>query len=447
MITLEVASLASGGDGVAKLPDGRTVFVPHSAPGDRLGVSLSEQHKTYARARIDRIVEPGPGRVAPPCPVAGRCGGCAWQHLDYSLQAQAKLSFLTENLKRIGKLADPPVRPIWTAASPLGYRNKAQVPVGLAPDGGLRFGYYKEGSHDIIPLPEEGCRLAEPAVDAALRFARAELPALGLQPYDQATGQGTLRHVMARGNRQGETMLVLVTTTPLSDRVRGQVSAWIGKLPGLLSVQNNLQSKTGNVILGNETLAVAGPLQLEDVIDGLRFKLAATSFFQVNSAQTLLLWKALGEAREWKRSEKVLELYCGVGTLSLPLARLGAELIGIETHPAAVEDARANAQLNGFGGLRFEVGDAATAWDALPAGWSPDLLLVDPPRKGLDAAVIEALGRHPVAELLYVSCDPASLARDAARLAGLGYVLKSCQPVDLFPQTAHVESVNRFVKE
>jgi 23S rRNA (uracil1939-C5)-methyltransferase len=443
---LDILSLAPGGDGVARLPDGRTVFVPHSAPGDRMKVRMTEEHKTYARARVDALLQAGPGRVQPPCPVAGWCGGCAWQHLDYKAQAEAKQGFLVENFKRIGKLADAPVLPIWAAEQPLGYRNKAQVPVAMKADGTLVVGYYQEGSHKVVPLPEEGCRLVEPAVDAALRFARTELPSLGLQPYDQATGQGTLRHIMARANRKGETMLVLVTTTPLSNRVRVQLMAWMSRLTGLRSVQNNIQDKTGNVVMGDKSSTVAGLDYLEEELDGLRFRLAASSFFQVNPGQTLALSRALQEARPWKTGEKVLELYCGVGTLSLPLGRLGAEVFGVETHAPAVEDARANAALNGLDRLRFEVAPAERAWEALPEGWSPDLVLVDPPRKGLDASVVEALAASGVEELLYVSCDPASLARDAARLAEKGFQLKACQPVDLFPQTPHVESVNRFVK-
>jgi 23S rRNA (uracil1939-C5)-methyltransferase len=445
-IQLEILSVAPGGDGVAKLPDGRTVFLSHAAAGDRVRARLTEEHKTYARARIDAVLTPGPARVTPPCPVAGICGGCAWQHLDYQAQAAAKQGFLTESLRRIGKLAEPPVLPLWAAESPLGYRNKAQVPVTLMPDGSFGMGYYKEGSHNVVPLPEEGCRLVEPAVDAALRFARAELPSLGLGPYDQAKGTGTLRHVMARCNRKGETMLVIVTRTPLSERVRKQASAWITRLPGLLSVQNNIQDKTGNVVLGPQTITLIGPDQLEEDLGGLRFKLAASSFFQVNPSQTLKLWDALQASRPWKGTEKVLELYCGVGTLSLPMARLGVEVFGVESHGPAVDDARANAALNNLNSARFQVSDAEKAWADLPEGWTPDLVLVDPPRKGLDAIVINALAEHAVPELLYVSCDPASLARDTARLAEKGYILQQCQPVDLFPQTPHVESVNRFLK-
>ena len=444
---LDILALAPGGDGVAKLPDGRTVFLPYSAPGDRVRARMTEEHKTYGKARVDEVIQAGEGRVKPPCPVAGWCGGCAWQHLDYSAQSAAKHEFIVENLRRIGKLESPPVLPIWAASDPLGYRNKAQVPVVLKADGSLMVGYYAAGSHKVVPLPEEGCRLVEPAVNAALVFARAHMPALGLQPYDAATNSGTLRHVMVRANRKGEVMIALVTRTPLSERVSKQAAGWMLKLPGLVSVQNNVQGQTGNVVMGPHSVTVAGSDQLEEDLDGLRFRLAASSFFQVNPSQTVELWRAITESRPWTGKERVFELYCGVGTLSLPMARLGVDVFGIESHAPAIDDARANAALNGFDKLRFEVAEAEKAWDVLPQGWTPDLVLVDPPRKGLEAPVIEALAKHGVPELIYVSCDPASLARDTARLAALGYELQQCQPVDLFPQTPHVESVSRFIKK
>ena len=441
---LTITSIAPGGDGVSKLPDGRTAFLPYGAPGDVVRARIIQDQKNFVRARIDQIVTPGPGRVTPPCPVAGRCGGCAWQHLDYQSQADAKTSFLVENLKRIGKLEEPPVRPIWAAESPFAYRNKAQVPVGKAPDGSMRLGYYKEGSHDIVALPDEGCRILAPAVDRALAFVRVALPGLKQRPYDPKAQEGNLRHVMIRATERGEAMVVIVTREPLGEPARKNAMTWMGQA-GIVSVQNNLQRKTGNVILGEETLQIAGTDALTEELDGLKFRLTATSFFQVNNAQTRNLWKALAAARTWTSGDRVLELYCGVGTLSLALARLGADVVGFEANEGAVQDARANAALNGLAAV-FETGDAARAWERLPAGWKPQLMVVDPPRKGLDAEVIDGLAAVGVSELLYVSCDPASLARDTARLAEKGYRMRSCQPVDLFPQTAHIESVALFHK-
>ncbi len=440
--SLSIESLANGGDGVAKAPDGRTVFVPHTAPGDRVEAQVVQDQKTFARARLIRVAQAGPRRQKAPCPVAGSCGGCDWQHLDYGAQVEAKAGFLREALRRIGGLAEPPVDGV--IGAPLGgyaYRNKAQVPVALAPDGGLRMGYYREGTHDIAALPSEGCRILAPAADQALLFVREHLPALGLRPYDPRKDEGELRHVMVRASTRGQAMVVLVTRQPLPPQAAALAAAWLGQA-GIASVQNNLQPKAGNAVLGERTEPLAGPAAIDEELDGLRFRLSATSFFQVNPAQTAQLLGVLKSLRPWAAGEKVLELYCGIGTLSLPLAKLGVDLHGVESHPAAVEDARANAAANGLA-ARFEAADAGRALQAVQA--PPQVLLVDPPRKGFDPAALSALKGVRIPEIVYVSCDPASLARDVKALGALGYRLRRCQGLDLFPQTAHVESVNHLV--
>jgi 23S rRNA (uracil1939-C5)-methyltransferase len=415
---VSIESLAAGGDGVSHLPDGRTVFVPGTAPGDRVSVFITEDRKTYARAKVGQLLAAGPGRVAPPCPAfAAGCGGCAWQHLSADAQNEAKASFLREALRRIGGIESPPLDRVRAPGDDgYRYRNKAQVPVALAP-----------------------------AVDQALRFVRDHLGSLGLHPYDQRKGTGTLRHVMVRASTRGEAMVVLVTREALTPDASATAAKWVGQA-GIVSVQNNLQAKTGNVVMGETTKVVAGPESIEEDLGGQRFRLSATSFFQVNPSQTRVLLETILGIRTWKPGEAVLELYCGVGTLSLPLAKVGVRLHGVEIHAGAVEDARANAALNGLANASFSVGGAAQGWMGLPAGFAPSVLLVDPPRKGLEPAVFEALGRQPVQALVYVSCDPASLARDAKALGALGYRLERSRGVDLFPQTAHVESVNLFLQ-
>jgi len=430
---------------VGRLEDGRTLFVPRSAPGDRLKVRVVEEHKSYARARVQGVLHAGPQRVAPPCPVAGECGGCSWQHLSYGAQTEAKAGFLREALRRIGGIGEPPLLGVLASAAPLGYRNKAQVPVATAPDGSLRLGYYREGSHDVVALPTEGCRLLAPAVDRALLFVRDRIGELGLRSYDQATGQGTLRHVMVRADSQGRAMVVLVTREALPEAAEALMCGWVGHA-GIISVQNNLQTKTGNIILGAHTKVLAGPEALDETLGGLRYRLSATSFFQVNSAQTLALLGLIEGVRPWKSGESVLDLYCGVGTLSLPLARLGLRVHGVENHAAAVDDAQANALTNGLSGLSFSVADALGAWETFPPGFTPTVALMDPPRKGLEPGLAALLAQKGPRELVYVSCDPASLARDVKLLAVGGYRLQSCQGVDLFPQTPHVESVSLLVR-
>jgi 23S rRNA (uracil1939-C5)-methyltransferase len=420
-------------------------FLSPTRPRGTKSRPRSSRTKRASRARLIRVLKPGPSRVAPPCPVAGVCGGCAWQHLGLGAQDGAKAGFLREALRRIGGVEDPPVTGVLAPPDDgYAYRNKAQVPVTLAPDGSLRLGYYREGTHDVVALPTEGCRLLTGSVNAALCFVRDHLAELGLRPYDQRKGEGSLRHVMIRASTRGEAMLVLVTRQPMDDASAAKAAAWLGQA-GIVSVQNNLQSRTGNVVLGSETRVLAGPAEIDEDLDGLKFRLSATSFFQVNPSQTLALLGVLKGIRPWAEGEKVLELYCGIGTLSLPLGRLGVRLHGVESHAAAVEDARANAAANGLDRLSFEAQDAGRALQALP--FQPQVLLLDPPRKGLDPAALSALKGLSIPEIVYVSCDPASLARDVKALAALGYRLMRCQGVDLFPQTAHVESVNHLVRQ
>ncbi len=440
-VDLRIENLAPGGDGVASV-DGFRVFVPAAAPGDKVQARVSELRATFARAIIGKILEPGPGRVTPDCPVAGQCGGCAWQHLSLETQRAAKQDFVLQTLRRVGGIADPPVRPIRGGERGLGYRNKAQVPVGSRGDGTLAFGYYRADSHKIVDLPTEGCRLVDPVVDRGLLFAREHLAELDLRPWDEKLRLGSLRHVMARSTSKGDLMLVLVTTQPLAGEALRAAKAWMGRLPGLKSLLNNIQPKDGNAVLGDETRLIAGDENLTETLDGLSFRLSAQSFFQVNTGQTLSLWRALLESRVWSGKESVLELYCGVGTLSLALARVCGDLLGVENVSAAVEDARANAKLNGTTNVSFQLANAEAGFVQRP---QPDVLVLDPPRKGLSdetrAAIIKAKPR----EIVYVSCDPASLARDCKALLAAGYKLESVQPIDLFPQTAHVESVCHLI--
>jgi 23S rRNA (uracil1939-C5)-methyltransferase len=416
-----IEALAFGGDGVAHAPDGRTLFVPYSAPGDRAQLEITEAHKTYARAKISSLVQAGPGRAEPPCPVFGECGGCQWQHLDYPTQLASKENFVREALRRIGGFAEPPVQPIIPASSPYAYRNKAIVPL----DGLGAFGFYRASSHEIVPLPESGCAIQSPATDQALKFLRTRV-----------AGIPGLKHAAVRGNRAGETLIVLVSAAPLG--IEAEATAWLKELPGLRGVLNNLQPRPGNTVFGPQTQVLAGRSHIIEELDGLKFRLSGTSFFQVNSAQAMALTALLLAARGWKRDEKVLELYCGVGTLSLPLARAGMAVLGVENWPEAVEDARLNARENDLGSARFECADALQGFRFMP---KPAVLLLDPPRKGLSPEVLKGAAQCGADEILYVSCDPSSLARDLKGLVAGGWKLKNVRPLDMFPQTYHVESL------
>ncbi|MES2201738.1 MAG: 23S rRNA (uracil(1939)-C(5))-methyltransferase RlmD [candidate division FCPU426 bacterium] len=423
-LTLTVESLAYGGDGVAHLEDGRAVFVSGAAPGDQVQAELTLSKKTYAKARLTKVLTPSPSRVAAPCPVADTCGGCQWQHLSYAAQLEAKQNFVLESLRRIGGFEDPPLKHIIACDQPFQYRNKAIVPAWSG-----RFGFYGEASHDIVELPESGCAVQSAAGNRVLVFIRSRVKNLP-----------GLRHVVVRSNSRGEVLLALVSFAALKG-LETEAEAWIKALPSLLGVVNNIQPRDNNVIFGPETRVLAGEENLEEDLGGFKFRLSAASFFQVNPGQTVRLWEMLAQVRSWTGREKVLELYCGVGTLSLSLAKRCARLLGVESFGPAVEDAKKNALLNACGNARFEEGDALRGFELMK---DPDLLVVDPPRKGLDPAVVQAILKQRPPELLYVSCDPASLARDLKALAAGGYVLDQVQPLDMFPQTYHVECLARM---
>jgi 23S rRNA (uracil1939-C5)-methyltransferase len=416
---VEIEALAYGGDGVSHAPDGRTLFVPHSAPGDRLEVEIRESHQRYARAKVERVLSPGAARQTPSCPVAGQCGGCQWQHLDYSSQLQAKENFLVQSLRRLGGLEEIPLEAILPSPQPFHYRNKAIVPFATE-----HFGFYREGSHEIVPLPQEGCGIQSESSNLALLFLQEHLK-----------GRPEIKHALVRSNNAGEVLIALVTASPLS----GDFSPWLKDCKGLKGVVNNLQPKAGNTVLGRESQLLCGEGFLEERIEEFRFRLSASSFFQVNSGQIPGLWNLIHGLRTWSPGEKVLEIYSGIGTLSLPMGQWGADLLGVESWQDAVADARDNARLNQLDGLRFECQDATKAPELFPEA---KLILVDPPRKGMERELLEKIGLHGAKEFIYVSCDPSSLARDLKLLLAQGWHLKRIQALDMFPQTYHVESVS-----
>ena len=441
-VQVSIESLAGGGgDGVGSL-DGYRVFVVGAAPGDRLEVEIVEAKKTYARARIQKILEPGPTRVKPPCPIAESCGGCSWMHLDYGAQLAAKTTILNSALTRIGGLEDLKPGPMINAVNPLNFRNKALVPVRRGKDGEAVVGFFGEGSHEVVSMPDEGCRVQSKSTNEVLQFVRARLKEKDWSPYEEPPGKGILRHLLLRDNSQGDVMLGLITTRPLPKELADEAASWVKSCGPLKTVLNNVQPDSGNVILGGETVSLSGPERLEEELGQWRFTLSAESFFQVNREQTPRLWKGIERARQWTGMENVMELYCGAGTLSLPISALAGKVWGFESVRAAVEDARVNAARNQRTNLRFEKVDAERAfqfmWDE---GIEPDLVLVDPPRKGLSDSVVASLLTYQPREIIYVSCDPSTLARDLGRLVGGGYRVKTVEPFDLFPQTWHVESV------
>ncbi|MBE3589633.1 MAG: 23S rRNA (uracil(1939)-C(5))-methyltransferase RlmD [Firmicutes bacterium] len=451
VLLLEVDDLAAGGDAVAH-HDGFAVFLPYGAVGDRVRARVLEVHPRYARAAIESVEAPAPARVAPPCPVFGRCGGCAWQHVAYEAQLAAKRKIVTDALERIGGFTtgDAPgavrVREILGMARPWHYRNKAAVPVAAGPDGRVRLGYYARGSHEVVDWDD--CHLEDERLVAALRAMRRLIERWRLQPYDEARHAGLVRHVVGRvAVATGELLLGLVLNGEGFDGEDAFARELRAAVPGLAGFVLNVQRARGNRILGPRTRTVWGRPYVRDKLLGLRFHVSLASFYQVNPAQTEALYRRALEYVDGT-ARRALDAYSGIGTIALLLAAKAEEVLGLEIVPEAVADARENARLNGVENARFE---AAAVEERLPqllaAGWRPDVAVLDPPRAGAHPEALAALAAAGVPRIVYVSCNPATFARDAAYLRGCGYRLVEVTPVDMFPQTAHVELCAQIVRE
>jgi len=443
-LELEIDRLSLGGEAVGRV-QGVVVFVPYGAPGERLEVEVTEARSRFARARLLKVLRPSRSRVAPPCPYHFQaasvyrpaCGGCSWQHLDYGAQLRAKRDLVQETLERLGGLRDFQVRPVLGMQDPWRYRNKVQEPVGW--DGRrLISGFYSAGSHAIVPVEE--CRVQPPLSVAIVNQARELLNRFGARAYDAPQARGWIRHLWVRTSSEGKALLAFVTRTLDFPHERPIVETLLQNFPSIVGLHQNVNSARTNVVLGRQWRTLAGSPFLEESLGHLRFRLSPASFFQVNSPQAEVLYQSV--ARMAGRGERLLDLYSGVGTIALWLAGQFREVGGIEEVPAAVENAQANAALNGIGNVRFQAGSAEYFLKHLDrgAGGSSLTVTLDPPRAGCEADVIAGLLRLRPRTVVYVSCDPGTLARDLGLLVRGGYRVRDVQPVDLFPHTPHIET-------
>lgn len=440
---LRIDGLAHGGDGVGRI-DGLAVFVPRVVPGDLVRVRLIDVRKTYARGAVIAVLEPGPGRITPACPVYGPCGGCQWQHIDYTCQLSLKTAIVRDALARLGGLAEVPVRNALGAVDPWGYRHKAQFPVGAAEGvsgGALLAGCFAPGTHDIVDI--DNCLIQHPTSNRVLAAVKRLVPRYGVGPYDESTGRGLLRHVLVRvGRGTGEALVVLVINGRRLPRGAELAASIIESVPEVVGVLQNQNTRRTNVILGEETTVIAGRDHIIELMADLKFKVSALSFFQVNPAQAEVLYGVARDYAALTGGEIVADVYCGTGTIGLFLAKRAARVFGIEVVPEAVADARQNAALNGIDNAKFILGLAEEVLPRLVAeGARPDVIVFDPPRKGCEPAVLEATVQAAPSRMVYVSCNPATLARDLGLLAARGYRTVEVQPVDMFPHTYHTEAV------
>ncbi|AEN91813.1 MULTISPECIES: 23S rRNA (uracil(1939)-C(5))-methyltransferase RlmD [Priestia] len=438
-IDVAFEDLTHDGAGVAKV-NGFPIFVQNALPGESGQVKVIKVKKGYAFGKLIKHHTISEQRVEAPCPVYKQCGGCQLQHVSYEGQLQFKQKQVKDVMARIGHLPDVPVHSTLGMNDPWRYRNKAQVPVAER-EGGLVAGFYQQRSHDIINM--DACLIQQQANDDVVQAVKSICEKHGVSAYQEQKHKGSLRHIMARyGLVTGEIMVVIVTRTAELPNKKRIIEDIIEAVPNVKSIVQNVNSKRTNVILGNQTSVLWGEEYIYDYIGDVKFAISAKSFYQVNPEQTKVLYDKALEYADLTGEETVIDAYCGIGTISLFLAQKAKKVYGVEIVPEAIEDAKRNAELNGIHNAEFAVGEAEVVipnW--YKQGIKADVIVVDPPRKGCDEALLNTIIDMKPKKVVYVSCGPATLARDLAILEKGGYETVEVQPVDMFPHTTHVENV------
>lgn len=447
-VEVVVNALGNEGEGVGHTQDGYTVFVKDALPGDVIRAKLMKCKKQYAFGRLVEILTPSKDRVEAVCEKARVCGGCQIQEIAYEKQLEFKADKVKGNLVRIGGVKNPPMESIIGMEDPWRYRNKAQFPIGRTKEGKIVAGFYAGRTHAIVPVPDNDCVLGREVNAKILGKVISHMETYDIEPYDEATGTGLVRHVLIRcGYSTDEIMVCLVvngTKIPEEDALADSLM----EIPGMTSIMLNTNMDQTNVILGDQVRTIRGESYITDQIGDVKFCISPLSFYQVNPVQTEKLYRKALEYAGLTGKETVWDVYCGIGTISLFLAQKAKKVYGVEIVPDAIEDAKKNAALNGIHNVKFFVGKAE---DVLPKQYEKhqiyaDVIVVDPPRKGCEQAVLDTILKMRPKRVVYVSCDSATLARDIKTLAEDGYVLKAVTPVDQFCHTAHVESVSLLVR-
>ena len=440
IISLQITSATAEGSGVGRAEDGTAVFVPQSAVGDDLQVRIVKVKKTYAYGRIEEVIKPSESRIKPDCSVFRQCGGCVWRHITYAEECRVKEQKVRDAVERIGGIRTA-FQPIIACDTTDRYRNKAQLPVGRDKDGKLQIGFYAFHSHRIIDCND--CALQPELFAEVIRVTREFVKEYDISVYDEATGKGRLRHLYIRhGEVTDELMVCYVVNGNGMKHEDILVQKLRKELPNLKTVVFNSNRENTNVILGKKNRVAYGNGYIEDVLCGLTFKISPFSFWQVNRAQAEKIYAKAREYADLSGNELLLDLYCGTGTIGLTMARDCKSLVGVELIPDAVRDAEENAARNGIRNARFICADAPEAAEQLrQEGLLPDVVILDPPRKGCGEDLVKTICQMNPERVVYVSCDPATLARDLKYFAGNGYVTREVTPCDMFSRTAHVESV------
>ncbi len=433
----EICDYTAEGQGVARI-EGCVVFVPNAIRGEKCLVRIEKAKKTWASGQITQILEKSPHRVQRECPISASCGGCDFWHMDYEEECRLKAERVRQALNRLGGENLEEVE-LLSAPTCYGYRNKAQYPVTTR-KGKVVAGFFRAGTHDVVE--NKGCRILPEETEQVKNIVIDYVNQNNIAAYEEATGKGLLRHIyVRRGAVSGELLVCLVVNGRRLPRTE-QLIEKLKTVPGFTTLVLSVNTKPGNTVLGEEFVTLYGPGYIEDTMCGLTFRLSARSFYQVNHHQAQRLYEAAIAQTGITKEDLVLDLYCGVGTITLTMAKAAGKVIGVEVVEQAVEDARENAKRNGIDNAEFFCADAGKAALSLKEqGIVPDVVVVDPPRKGLNADTVEALDQMHPRRIVYVSCDPATLGRDVALLKEKGYRVQNAIAVDLFPRCAHVESI------
>lgn len=433
----EITDYTTEGQGIAHI-EGCAVFIPNAIAGEKVLVRIEKARKTWAAGKITQILEKSPHRVNRECPVAKKCGGCDFWHMDYEEECRLKAQRVKDCLNRIGGESIDEM-PILVAPTCLGYRNKAQYPVA-SEKGRAYAGFFQAGTHQVVE--NDRCRILPEETDRVKDIVMSYVNIYHVPVYDELTGRGLLRHIyVRRGAVSGQILVCLVVNGDGLPKISTLIDS-LKAVPGFATLVLSVNTKKGNAVLGDKFLTLYGPGYIEDTLCGLSFRLSPRSFYQVNHHQAQRLYESAISLAEIGKEDLVLDLYCGVGTITLAMAAAAGKVLGVEVVPQAVEDAKDNAARNHIENAEFFCADAGTAALKLEAeGIHPDIITVDPPRKGLSLDAIEAIAKMSPKRLVYISCDPATLARDVALLKERGFEVKKALCADLFPRCSHVETV------
>ncbi|MEG0377419.1 MAG: 23S rRNA (uracil(1939)-C(5))-methyltransferase RlmD [Eubacterium sp.] len=431
---MELMDITHSGEGIGR-EDNMIVFVDGGVPGDKVEVEITTLKKTYAIGKILRLVEPSKARIEPECQYFSKCGGCQLLHMSYAEQLRIKGKMVKDALERIGDFKDKEVKPVLGMENPIRYRNKAQYKIDKK-----GMGFYEKKSHHIIAIDD--CLTQPESCKDVIKTMNALVKDANLSIYDEKTHKGYLRGVLQRTNLAGENMITIIVNGKSLSQKEIFIEAIQNGIPNVKSIFVNINTTKGNAILGKKSVHVYGQMRLEECIGDRHYAISPNSFFQVNSLQTKVLYDLVKEMADLKGEETLFDLYCGAGTIGLYLADKAKELYGIEMVGDAVLDARENAQLNKIENATFIEGKAEFETPKLiEKGVKPDVIILDPPRKGCEPELLSMINQTKTSKVVYVSCNPATLARDLRIMADYGYEIGTIQPVDLFPGTGHVETV------